>query len=569
MFKFKYFKAYFLVLFLLLSSNSISSQTVNFVIPDSLKDYSYDKLYNAVVKVYTDTIKSKIYLNTYFQKAHIENNPNAKVSALTYLSNYTVDFNEQLALITKAIQIAKKSDIQDLLLLPYSFKGGYHLEKGDFNNALENYLLALKIAETSNHKDYIFILKHSIAIIKADIGKNKEALQLFKECHEYELSKPSYYLEDYYIGTLYLSESYLRNAQLDSAYQLIQEGIEHTKDTLQNLSNQFKVNKGIYHLKNNEIEQAKTDLESALSKLNNKNNDNKRFILLANYYLGELFAIKKDYKKSEAYFLKLDSIVEHENRAMPEIRPGFEYLVYYARKDKNLEKQLTYINKLLRIDSIINSNKGIVGDRLFKEFDTPLLVNQKEKIIQKLRQDKKTVNLKFYIALFLGLLTGIFLIFQYRKRRQYQLKFNDLVNQNKTTKPEKESKSEFKSIEQLDLKEAIVNDILVQLDKFENRHGYLKKTSRSSLAKELGTNTKYLSKVINASKNKSFTNYINDLRIDYCVKLLQENKKLRQYTIQGIASEVGFNNAESFSMAFKKSTGLKPSYFIKKLKKLA
>jgi len=565
MFKLNYCKIYLSALFALIFNTTTYSQSEDFVIPDSLNNFSYKELYNSVVKVYTDTTKSKIYLNTYLQKAHNENNVYSKVTALTYLSNYTADINEQLILINEAIQIAKKSGNQNLLLLPYSFKGAYHIKKGDFNNALENYLLALKIAEMANHEDYKFILKHNIAIIKADIGKNKEALQLFKECHEHELSKPSYYLEDYYFGTLYLSESYLRNAQLDIAYQLIEEGLENTKDTLQNLFNLFKVNKGIYHLKKSEITQAKTNLEFALNELSN-NDDNKRFILLADYYLGELHVINKEYTTSEAYFLKLDSIVEHENIAMPEIRPGFEYLVYYARQDKNLEKQLTYINKLLRFDSIINSNKGVVGDRLFKDFDTPLLVNQKEQLIQQLQQDKKTVNVKFYLALFLSLLTGGFLIFQYRKKRQYQLKFNALVNQNNTIKPKIEPKNTFKSLEQLDLKEAIVNDILAKLDNFETRNGYLKKTSRGSLAKELGTNTKYLSKVINASKNKSFTNYINDLRIEYCIKLLQENNKIRQYTIQGIASEVGFNNAESFSMAFKKATGLKPSYFIKKLK---
>jgi AraC-like DNA-binding protein len=37
--------------------------------------------------------------------------------------------------------------------------------------------------------------------------------------------------------------------------------------------------------------------------------------------------------------------------------------------------------------------------------------------------------------------------------------------------------------------------------------------------------------------------------------------------MEGIAKEVGFNTAESFSKAFYKRTGMKPSFFINELKK--
>ena len=43
------------------------------------------------------------------------------------------------------------------------------------------------------------------------------------------------------------------------------------------------------------------------------------------------------------------------------------------------------------------------------------------------------------------------------------------------------------------------------------------------------------------------------------------DKKFRQYTIHALALEFGFNNAESFSTAFDKKTGIKPSFFIKNL----
>jgi AraC-like DNA-binding protein len=83
-----------------------------------------------------------------------------------------------------------------------------------------------------------------------------------------------------------------------------------------------------------------------------------------------------------------------------------------------------------------------------------------------------------------------------------------------------------------------------------------------TLSEDFETNSKYLSKIVNVYKNKTFINYINDLRIDYAVINLQESKTARKYTLQALAFEYGFNTTESFSKAFSKKTGLKPSYFI-------
>ncbi len=78
----------------------------------------------------------------------------------------------------------------------------------------------------------------------------------------------------------------------------------------------------------------------------------------------------------------------------------------------------------------------------------------------------------------------------------------------------------------------------------------------------------YLSKIINHYKGKSLSNYLTNLRIEYCISELRQNATLRKYTIKAIAQEMGFRNSESFSKAFKKQTGLNPSYYIKELNKL-
>jgi len=79
------------------------------------------------------------------------------------------------------------------------------------------------------------------------------------------------------------------------------------------------------------------------------------------------------------------------------------------------------------------------------------------------------------------------------------------------------------------------------------------------------TNPNYLSKIINHYHQKNFRAYLREIRINYVISELKNNKKFRLYSIKGIAEEIGFKGAESFSKAFHEKTGLYPSYFIKKL----
>lgn len=106
--------------------------------------------------------------------------------------------------------------------------------------------------------------------------------------------------------------------------------------------------------------------------------------------------------------------------------------------------------------------------------------------------------------------------------------------------------------------------IILNLKQFEEQKQFLKiGISLNTLAKKLKTNTSYLSKVINTNKNKNFANYLNDLRIDYAVLQLAEDKKLCTYKIASIAAEMGYKNEQTFSLAFKRKIGTTVSAYIK------
>ena len=133
---------------------------------------------------------------------------------------------------------------------------------------------------------------------------------------------------------------------------------------------------------------------------------------------------------------------------------------------------------------------------------------------------------------------------------------NQKTIKNKTTVVKKEQT----------VSDAVLKSITEHLALFEKNKEFLStEITLSYLAKTFETNSKYLSQVINQQKEQSFNNYINGLRIKYTVEKLKTDVVFRKYSIKAIANDVGFNTTESFSKAFYKNTGIRPSFFIKEL----
>jgi YesN/AraC family two-component response regulator len=120
----------------------------------------------------------------------------------------------------------------------------------------------------------------------------------------------------------------------------------------------------------------------------------------------------------------------------------------------------------------------------------------------------------------------------------------------------------------INISQEVIADILERLERFESTNKYLQQQiSLHSLAKQLKTNPNYLSRVINLKRGKNFSQYLNDLRIDYAIEALRINTTFRKYSIKAIAAECGYKNATSFSRAFYRHTGFYPSFYLKQLEK--
>ena len=81
--------------------------------------------------------------------------------------------------------------------------------------------------------------------------------------------------------------------------------------------------------------------------------------------------------------------------------------------------------------------------------------------------------------------------------------------------------------------------------------------SAKKLAKELKTNTRYLSAVINSRFGMNYCCLVNEYRIKDALHLLTD-KRYADKNVEEISDMVGFSNRQSFYAAFYKNVGVTP-----------
>ena len=114
--------------------------------------------------------------------------------------------------------------------------------------------------------------------------------------------------------------------------------------------------------------------------------------------------------------------------------------------------------------------------------------------------------------------------------------------------------------EQLAKMHDTVKNLFVTRQPFLQR-GY----SLKQLSEDTSIPLHHLSAFINQYYKVHFNDLINEYRVQYCQAKIR-NDEWRSKTLEAIAEESGFNNRNTFTIAFKKATGYNPSDFVKMVK---
>ncbi len=126
----------------------------------------------------------------------------------------------------------------------------------------------------------------------------------------------------------------------------------------------------------------------------------------------------------------------------------------------------------------------------------------------------------------------------------------------------KEKDAAYRSLIRAELADELYDKILniVVMQKKYKDPNY----SAKDLAKELKTNTRYLSAVVNSRFGMNYSCLLNEYRIKDALHLLTDKRYLEK-TVEEISAMVGFANRQSFYAAFYKIVGETPNGYRKRM----
>ncbi|WP_300671485.1 helix-turn-helix domain-containing protein [Soonwooa sp.] len=407
-------------------------------------------------------------------------------------------------------------------------------------------------------------------LIKDRVENRKQKSQPILFAKIYQLQAVNYLIsKDYSKATEYLrkSDSYLTGKQLASDYVKFENTI-------------FKSSILIAEKK---TEEAKSQLLQLKVNLNAAGQP-KFLFALACEKLSNCYFLDKNYQAAiQELELALEKLGE------------LPYILLKRNLYSDLSKNYLALNDMAKYES---------NNKLFLDLNQKINNNQKEGIsylikitkdleenniaISKKKQSTKSLLIFGFTSL-LVLVSGIYLYTEIIKTKNFkkQILFLDQRYNSEGAKPEiiepevgledmvdveKQPESPEAEIQPKIERQFIIpaetqKEILDKLTVFENSDFYLNKDiSIAVLAIHLDTNTKYLSDIINTYKGKNFNAYINELRINYIVSLLEEDPTYLNYKVSYLAEKAGFSSHSLFAAVFKTVTGISPNIFIKQLK---
>ena len=464
----------FLLIIILFNSNLVRAQNDAFKIIDSLSLESYkvleEKFYD---NEYDNPIHARMFADAYIKKARIAKDSIQMARGYKYISFLHID-SENIPLILKycdsIIFISKNSNHRSYPALGYSQKGVWLFEQGNYKKALDNYLIAQEYALKHNNVNQLKEIKLAIAALRIRYGDYNESLLIYKDYVNFVQSQDNYknkYSEDYLLGLINLGNSYLRIKKPDSAKIYIDKGVEYSielKDTISYY--EFLTSKGIYKYQKKEYETAIDIFNEAMKYREDYG------LAMCLYYKAESLKELGNIESALMNFKKSDSIYQETNDVFPELRQVYENLIDGAKTNNDIKTQLLYIEKLLRIDSILDSDFQYISKNIIKKYDTAILKNDKQKLLEKLGSQKRKSTYIISMSIILGFLIILGSIYYVKNREKlYKRRFDELINQNK--KEERIITNENDN--NTKIADDVTDVILKRLKRFEKEKMYLEK----------------------------------------------------------------------------------------------
>lgn len=534
------------------------------------------------------------FLQLYLKKAKKEQHTKHLFEAYYKLSGYEADPQKAHSYTDSLLNIAQKLPDAYYVRALQTKATNYYYQK-DYINSLNYELQALHKINKEKEPYAYYKSIYSVGLVYFHIQEYDKAYRYFNQARVYYQKSTDYSHVQGYFNALYREAFalYYLNNYAEST-QLLQTGL-NKKNLLRADDVTYKLAYFNYVLALNRYRQK--NYTESIALLKNQINviaSNNDFANLATvyYYMGLNYQQLNSKDEAVAYFKKTDAIFKDYNYSDPEVKDAYTYLINYYKEQTNLTQQLFYTNQLINVTQFLQQEYKQLNKILHHKFDTKELLAAKADLEKELQKQNAFTSYLAGGAVLIVLFLGGMVLYNNRKKHRYLENYNALLKklniqtaQNTVTDPiyqvvplkqlnnlsadewtkyqgipQKQTKAKVKNI----ISKKLWNDLTNWIDTFEKEEQFLQALTLNDLVNQWQINRTYISNYINQAKGKQFTEYLNDLRINYFLKVSATDKKWYFLKIEAIAEALGFSSARSFSKAFEKNTKMSISFYLKK-----
>jgi len=431
---------------------------------------------------------------------------------------------------------------------------------GDFSNAIKFFEQAFTTCDLSDNNIALAGTYVNVANLYVAWGKHIEAIKFLEK--GIEISKSSGF-ETHTQGILImLGEIYFTLGEIDKAKSYYSNLLDNKNIAVDDL-NLGKAYLGLAKIYKSELDykKAKVSAQNALPLFENT----QRPLLIANNYnlIAEICMVLNEFDQAKFYLNLATDIADRNSLKELQMHNALLWARYTNYVNRGVGSHEYYENYIQLKDSLFAKQ----NQELFAKFrvelgnlekDFQLKEAQNQNLLKDVEIKNKRSQIVYAIAssllLFIGIIVfAIMYISKQRANRVLFIKNKELLQKNEMPQHRSES---------IAIPELLQNEILQKLNHEinENKIHLDSNLSLYSLSKIIGTNSTYLSKIIQSNYNSNFSSYLNSVRIIEAQKMIL-NPEFSNYTIDAISQECGYNSKSTFNKAFKQITGLTPNEY--------
>lgn len=473
----------------------------------------------------------------------------------------------------------------------YLKAGGIYYHDGFYANALNMYVKGLKISESCDNAPGIGRFYNNIGSIYCVFQDYDKGLEYYKRAYRQCLQQKDKVNE--YKALVNIIGCHTMRGETAEAhrYQRISEQFKDLSDDENNFMRLHS--SGLIYIADNNFAKAISSLHKALAYAKTHNMP-PRYACMSYLRLYKCF-IGTGAKDSAMVYIKLcEETAVSNNLKSYLVETLFDHAEMY-KSAGNIKAANTYLSKYItEKDSMYNMRDFNIAKNAHFLYD----MEKTDKYISDLnaKEKKRLADIRFYRNAAAGItviaaIIGLLLAVVWRQKRKLDKSYNHLFEVNRnfvetteslrqrlreattratptgatpptvTTESEtrKYTSSNLNDNQRQALAEAIMN-VMENTTEFCDTE-----FSIDRLSTLVGSNSKYVSQVINGTFNKNFSNLVNEYRIQQACLRLADTARYGNYTMRAIAQSTGFNSYSTFVSVFRKVTGLTPSMYQSKI----